>query len=79
MTLSVTSRESGEEVRRVKANQKECAICHRGTDSAKIVHLIQTVAPMGSGTEDDPVRLVRQFWTLDGKPVFQLDYHFGDI
>lgn len=63
----------------MKLEQSKCAICHRGTDSAKVVQLIQTVAPMGSGTEDDPVRLVSQFWTLDGKPLFQLDYHFEDI
>lgn len=36
--------------------EEESVIRFRGTDNAKIVKLIRTAAPMGAGTETDPVR-----------------------
>lgn len=53
--------------------EEKSVIRFRGTDSAKIVKLIRTAAPMGAGTEDDPVRLVYQYWSLDGKLLFTED------
>lgn len=45
----------------------------RGCDSAKIEQVIVTKALKGSGTENDPMREVVQYWTLDGKLLCELD------
>lgn len=39
----------------------------RGTDAAKVIQVIQTEALEGSGTKDDPFRIQRRLWSLDGK------------
>ena len=60
--------------------EEENVIRFRGTDNAKIVRLIRTAAPMGAGTETDPVRRVYQYWSLDGKlPFTEDDYLNGKI
>ena len=60
--------------------EEENVIRFRGTDNAKIVRLIRTVAPMGAGTETDPVRRVYQYWSLDGELLFtEDDYLNGKI
>ena len=46
----------------------------RGCDGAKIEQVIVTRALKGSGTEDDPYREVAQYWTLDGKLLFENDF-----
>lgn len=46
--------------------QKETAR-PRGTDSAKIITVIETRALEGIGTRQDPVRVVVQYWSLKGK------------
>lgn len=38
----------------------------RGTDSAKVIQVIETVALIGRGTHDDPVRTVTQYWDFSG-------------
>lgn len=38
----------------------------RGTDSAEVISVIVTEALVGSGTDKDPCRIQRQFWSLDG-------------
>ena len=45
----------------------------RGCDSAKIEQLIVTKSTKGAGTESDPYREVTQYWTLDGKLLFEDD------
>lgn len=45
----------------------------RGTDSAKVIQVIVTEAIEGRGTEDDPVRNVLQYWSLDGKLLAKVD------
>lgn len=45
----------------------------RGTDSARIITVIETTALRGRGTEDDKCRLVRQYWSLDGKLLGEND------
>ena len=45
----------------------------RGTDSARIIPVIETTALRGRGTEDDTCRLVRQYWSLDGKLLAEND------
>ena len=53
----------------------------RGTDSAKVMQVIVTKAIEGSGTAEDPVRTVLQYWDFDGKllatndPLFPFPGH----
>lgn len=39
----------------------------RGTDSAKVIQVIVTEALEGNGTEEDPCRLQKRYWSLDGE------------
>lgn len=39
----------------------------RGTDSAKIISVIETESIAGYGTEEDPVRPVKQYWSMSGE------------
>ena len=43
----------------------------RGTDSAKVVTIIETKALVGRGTSDDPVKLITQYWDFDGNFLAQ--------
>lgn len=45
----------------------------RGTDKARVVSLIETVALKGAGTEKDPVREVFQYWDFEGNLVAEKD------
>lgn len=38
----------------------------KGTVAAKVIRVIQTEALAGSGTKDDPYRIQRRLWGLDG-------------
>ncbi|GAC42780.1 membrane carboxypeptidase [Paenibacillus popilliae ATCC 14706] len=38
----------------------------KGTFSARVVHVLETKALRGRGTEKDPFRVVTQYWDLDG-------------
>lgn len=38
----------------------------RGTDSATVIPVIRTSSIEGRGTDEDPVREVVQYWSLDG-------------
>lgn len=44
-----------------------------GTASAKVIRVIETTAKRGSGTEKDPVRMVTQYWDLEGKLLAESD------
>ncbi len=39
----------------------------RGTDSAKVISVIVTEAMEGLGTETDPCRMQRKYWSLSGE------------
>lgn len=39
----------------------------RGADSARMVLVVETKAIAGRGVEGDPVRLVTQYWSPEGK------------
>jgi len=39
----------------------------RGTDSAKVIEVIETKSIRGDGTADDVCREVIQYWSLDGE------------
>lgn len=45
----------------------------RGTDSAKIIKVIETKSLRGKGTTDDPCRIVRQYWSFNGKLLAEDD------
>jgi len=43
-------------------------------DSARVVQLIETtILRRGDGLENDPVRIVTQYWTFDGQLVAEDD------
>lgn len=43
-------------------------------DTVKLVHPIETtLTRRGEGKEDDPTRIITQYWTLDGKLVAEVD------
>ena len=39
----------------------------RGTDSAKVIIVIVTEALEGAGTPDDPCKIQKKFWSIDGE------------
>lgn len=41
----------------------------RGTDSARVIQVIQTMASVGKGTAMDPKRVVLEVWTLEGELI----------
>ncbi len=36
-------------------------------NEAKVIQVIETVSRIGKGTEEDPCRLVTEYWSLDGE------------
>lgn len=47
-----------------------------GTNSARIIRVIETKAKRGLGTEKDPIREITQYWDLDGKFLAEMDTEF---
>lgn len=45
----------------------------RGTDSAKIVQVIETKSIYGIGTTSDPCRIITQYWDFDGNMLAESD------
>lgn len=45
----------------------------RGTDKARVIQVIETDSIRGRGTEDDPVRVVKQYWSLKGELLAEHD------
>jgi hypothetical protein len=45
----------------------------RGIDSAEVVQTIKTTAVFGAGIDSDPVRVVTEYWTLDGNRIARVD------
>lgn len=39
----------------------------RGTDSARIIQVIETKALVGRGTEEDPCDFLFQYWSMGGE------------
>lgn len=50
----------------------------RGTDSAKVIQVIETISLRGSGTDKDPVRAVKQFWSFDGDLIAESDFFIAE-
>ena len=49
------------------------AVRPRGTDSARVIQVIETRSLKGGGTDNDPVRAIKQFWDLDGNLIAESD------
>jgi hypothetical protein len=45
----------------------------RGTDSVRIIKVIETKSLRGDGTLNDPFREVIQYWSFDGKLLSEHD------
>ena len=45
----------------------------RGTDSARVVSVIETQALRGTGTEEDKCRTVTQYWDFEGNLLAEND------
>lgn len=47
----------------------------RGTDSARVIRVIETQSLKGEGTPINPCRIVKQYWDFDGVLLAEKDYH----
>ena len=47
----------------------------RGTDSAKVIRVVETISIKGSGTEKDPVRYIYQYWDFKGNLLASKDVY----
>ena len=45
----------------------------RGTDSARVIQVIETRSLKGSGDIDDPCRMTIQYWDFEGNLLGELD------
>jgi len=46
----------------------------RGCDSARVIQVIETKTARGSGKcPEDPVRLVTEYWSLEGRKLAESD------
>lgn len=45
----------------------------RGVDCARVISVIETKAIRGLGVEEDPVRQVIQYWSMEGKLLAEKD------
>lgn len=50
-----------------EVNSKGNTARPRGTDSARVIQVIETRSLRGSGTSEDLCRIVTQYWDFDGK------------
>lgn len=55
------------------AQEKENTARPRGTDSARTRTVIETTALRGTGTEEDPSRIVSQYWDFNGNLLAEYD------
>ena len=44
-----------------------------GTDSARVIRVIETKSLRGEGTDKDMCRIVKQYWSLEGKLLAESD------
>lgn len=60
-------------------NEDEKTARPRGTDSARVITVIETTALEGRGTEDDPEREITEYWSLQGEKLAINDPYFGSM
>lgn len=41
-------------------------MCRKGTQSAKVIQVIETKSIIGSGVASDPYRIIIQYWDFNG-------------
>ena len=58
---------------KISVRKENVMVTPRGCDSAKVISVIVTRALKGSGTENDPVREVIQYWDFDGNLLAEHD------
>ena len=46
---------------------------------AEIVEVLKTVSVYGKGIEDNPIREITQYWTLEGKMLLKIDPWVEDL
>lgn len=51
----------------------------RGTDSVKVISVVEVKAAVGRGTEDDPVREVTEYWSFAGERLALNDPYLGSM
>lgn len=45
-----------------------------GMDSVRVIQVVETtLTRRGKGIESDPIRIVRQYWSLDGRLLAEVD------
>lgn len=52
---------------------KSDPIGYRGTDSARVIQVIETTALRGAGIEKNMSRIVTQYWDFDGNLLAEND------
>lgn len=49
-------------------------------DTVEVINLIKTTLKrLGDGTELDPIRVITQYWDMDGNLLFEYDPHLGRV
>jgi len=54
----------------------DCTVLHKGGEvkNARVISVIETTLTMlGEGVEDNPVRILTQYWTVDGDLLASVD------
>lgn len=51
----------------------------RGCNSAQVIPVIETKAARGAGTQEDPTRIVTEYWSLGGEKLAENDPYLGSI
>lgn len=54
-------------------NSKKNTVRPDGTDSAKVIQVIETKSNRGEGTSDDLSRQIVQYWSLEGELLAERD------
>lgn len=54
---------------------KKSTVRPNGTDSARVIQVIETKSNRGKGTLDDLSRQVVQYWSLEGQLLAERDSH----
>ena len=63
----------GEQAKEMNSVCQSKNVRPRGTDSAKVIQVIEKISLRGIGTDTDPVRAVKQFWNFEGELLAESD------
>jgi hypothetical protein len=45
----------------------------RGVDSARVILVVETKCARGSGQQEQPSRIITEYWSIDGKKLAEND------